>query len=809
MNTRRSLSYLAVGLVALAVSVAAPKTSVSNGAQAAPQVRVFGGRTLAQRSDVLGLKFDATLADLSAHLGQIRAGQELMDLHAMNPGIQVAQIPGSAQPLVLVDAVTRGDPQGLKASLENLGMIHAVVYSNDVGGWLPTSALRSAAALSELHSIRAAMPRTRAGPATTQGDFAQGSLELRTANSALTGVGVTVGVLSVSFNCYAVYAQANSGVPASGTNGYAENGFTADYQSDVSTGALPSNVNVLEEAGIPSGGQPGCLNFGAPELLPFSDEGRAMLQIVHDVAPGAGLAFYTASNSEADFASGIVKLHSEGGATVEADDVGYIDEPFFQDGMIAQAIDAVEAQGVAYFSAAGNDAENAYESTSPSFATPAPSGPQAGEMLLGFTGTNQPTTTSLSVSLPPLVPGEFVPIVLEWDQPYVTGAPGSPGASSQLDLCISGETGTDQVISFTTGNPTTCTGLNKTGMDANQILLVGIPANAPGNSQATAINISVGLAAGGTAPGRIKLAVEDDGAGAMINSNYATNSPTVQDHAEAAGAVAVGAAFFFNTPACGTSPPVLETFSSEGGDPILFDTSGNRLVTPVVRQKPQVVGPDGGNNTFLGYTLANAGVTGGMLPTSNADCQNNPKYPNFFGTSAATPHVAGIAALMLQTNSALTPTQIATALENSAIQMGGSSPNFNDGFGFVQAGAALALLPPGPPKLSSSVSSVTVGGSATLTWSSLNTSSCTASGGWNGSLPTSGSQSVTPSTVGTATYTLTCSNAVGSADSSVNLDVVVPAPASHGGGGALDEMTLLALVAMYLMRQLRNRCVGV
>ena len=97
------------------------------------------------------------------------------------------------------------------------------------------------------------------------------------------------------------------------------------------------------------------MNYGAPTQLPFGDEGRAMLQIVHDVAPGASLAFYTAVNSEADFANGIGKLAASvasggAGAKVIADDVGYFDEPFFQDGIVAQAIDAVEAQGVAYFS---------------------------------------------------------------------------------------------------------------------------------------------------------------------------------------------------------------------------------------------------------------------------------------------------------------------------------------------------------------------------------------------------------------------------------------------------------------------------
>lgn len=788
MNAKRSLSVLGLGVLAIAASLSAPTQMVNDASPTIPHVRVFGGRVPAMPGVANSAKFDATLADLSAHLTQVRAGRELMDLHSMNPAIRVQQSPGGAQPLVLIDAVTRDDPQGLKAALENLGLQDASVYANDVGGWLPTSALKAAAALGELHAMRAAMPRTRSGAVTTQGDFAQGTLQLRTANASLTGAGVTVGVLSDSFNCYAKYAAPGSGVPASGANGYASNGFTAAYAQDVSTGDLPSNVNVLKDDN--------CFNF-APLFLPDSDEGRAMLQVVYDVAPGAKLAFYTADASEADFANGIVAL-ATAGANVEADDVGYPDEPYFQDGILSQAIDTVKAKGVAYFSAAGNNAANSYETTSPAFTTLSSSGPQSGETLLGFSASGQPTATSLSVQLPALFPGEFIFIVLQWDQPYVTGAAGSPGASSKLDLCVSGETGGDEVLSYTNVTPTTCTGLNALGSDANQILVVGNPANASGNSKATSINISVGLGAGSVAPGRIKVDVEDDGAGAVINAAYATNSPTVQGHPGAAGAVAVGAAFFFQTPLCGTSPAKRETFSSLGGEPILFDTTGHRLATPVVRQKPEVVGPDGGNNTFLGFSA-------GTLSTSVTQCQNNKSFPNFFGTSAATPHVASLAALMLQTNSTLTPTQIVTALETSASSMDGSSPNFNDGFGFVQAAAALALLAPGPPALTASATSVTTGSSATLTWSSPNATSCTASGGWSGTLANSGSQSVTPSTVGTATYTLACMNSVGSsASSSVMLSVVAPAPA-HSGGGAMDELTLLALAGLWLGRQARQR----
>src|SRR5207248_9944484 len=91
-----------------------------------------------------------------------------------------------------------------------------------------------------------------------------------------------------------------------------------------------------------------------------SDEGRAMLQIVHDIAPGANLAFYTAFNSEADFAAGILAL-AAAGCKVICDDVSYFDEPFFQNGTVAQAIETVEAQGVVYLTAAGNNASSAYQ----------------------------------------------------------------------------------------------------------------------------------------------------------------------------------------------------------------------------------------------------------------------------------------------------------------------------------------------------------------------------------------------------------------------------------------------------------------
>jgi len=151
---------------------------------------------------------------------------------------------------VLIDAVTRGDPQQLKAALVALGLQHPAVYSNDVGGWLPVSQLDAATANAEVHSIRAAMPRTRTGAVTSQGDFVQHSDVVRSVHS-LTGAGVTVGVLSDSYDCYPVYAANN--VPAGGFAATPTMGFLATAATDVSTGDLPSNVNVLEEAGSGTG----------------------------------------------------------------------------------------------------------------------------------------------------------------------------------------------------------------------------------------------------------------------------------------------------------------------------------------------------------------------------------------------------------------------------------------------------------------------------------------------------------------------------------------------------------------------------
>lgn len=173
-------------------------------------------------------------------------------------------------------------------------------------------------------------PVNNIGLATTQGIKQHRIQEL---DPSINGTGITTGVLSDSYNV--------SGGP-----------ITA--QEDISTGDLPGPGN-------PLGNTKPVVIFEEP--TGGTDEGRAMLQIVHDIAPKSKLGFATANLGELDFADNIESLAGlptgskskpNFKADVIIDDVIYFDEPMFQDGIVAQAADEVAAAGVSYFSSAGN-----------------------------------------------------------------------------------------------------------------------------------------------------------------------------------------------------------------------------------------------------------------------------------------------------------------------------------------------------------------------------------------------------------------------------------------------------------------------
>src|SRR4051794_4560553 len=149
----------------------------------------------------------------------------------------------------------------------------------------------------------------------------------------LRGRGITVGVLSDSYDA-ATKAAGGAAI-------------AAHAQEDVAGNDLPGAANTCSGQQLPVR----VLEEGPAKAA--TDEGRAMLQIVHDLAPHASLAFATAFSGELGFAQNIERLArpvAEGGAgaAVIVDDVAYFEEPFFQDGPVAAAIDKVTSEGVTY-----------------------------------------------------------------------------------------------------------------------------------------------------------------------------------------------------------------------------------------------------------------------------------------------------------------------------------------------------------------------------------------------------------------------------------------------------------------------------
>ncbi|MEL7039321.1 MAG: S8 family serine peptidase, partial [Cyanobacteria bacterium J06592_8] len=240
----------------------------------------------------------------------------------------------------------------------------------------------------------------------------------------------------------------------------------------------------------------------------------------------------------------------------------------------------------------------------------------------------------------------------QWDSPLfsVSGGSGSP---NNLNIYLFDNTGTNVLSRGATNN-----------INGDPIEVFSFQNN--GNT-AQQFNLVISNA-GGPNPGLIKYVLRNF-SGTI--DEYDTASGTGYGHSNATGAMAVGAAFYANTPEFDQNPPLIESFSSAYPVPILFDAAGNRLETPIIRQKPNFVAPDGTNTTFFF----------GRDVTSDTD-----NLPNFFGTSAAAPHAAAVAALMLQAVPGADPTNIYSALSDTAIDMDDPSTS---GSGLIQANLAV------------------------------------------------------------------------------------------------------------------------
>lgn len=578
-------------------------------------------------------KDDDTLANLDWELRSLlerykrnqAAGVEA-ELEALAPHLPVA---GRQVSLELLFATETDTSRFMESPL---ALRHQAFARGRLGsGYFEIDDLEELASQTGLRWIRPAYTWMNTGAITSQGDLALAAETARAIAPGYSGEGITIGVLSDSYDTSTSAA----------TNAAA----------DIATGDLPSE-----------------LAFLADYESAATDEGRAMLQIIFDLAPGAALAFHTAKGGQAAFASAIETLRAQG-CDIIVDDLQYLAEPMFQDGVVAQAIETVVSDGALYFSSAGNNRDTSWEDSY------RPSnnwiGLSNGPLIDFDPGEAEDVFLALDVPV-----GRQISVVLQWSEPFAS-TPGSTGSASGFDLFLTGSddsltqilsgsiapnTGLDPVELFTFKNDGT---LDRDGTDGAD----------------TRFHLAIEHVSG-PPPALLKIIIFTTGASVFAEGKI--SAPTLFGHANSAAAFAVGAAAFHRTPAFGIDPATVQGYSSLGGIPIYYDPTGLAYPQPIMRQKPEFVAADGVNTTFFGTDTKTDTDT----------------FPNFFGTSAAAPHAAAIAALFLEKAGGpgnLDRNQTLSVFQTGALEMGATGFDHKTGVGLIQADTSLDATPLGFP----------------------------------------------------------------------------------------------------------------
>ncbi|HEU4735735.1 MAG TPA: S8 family serine peptidase [Solirubrobacterales bacterium] len=588
----------------------------------------------------------AKLAVPALHDASARRQAEEVDLAVKGPGSLARQ--GAR---VLVDV--RFD-RGVLAALDDLR----------AGGAKTLDASRRyqaatvAAKPSQLHAIAAVAgvagvspilsPVTAAacpaGEVVSEGDGHLLAAAARAANPGVDGGGVTVGILSDSFD------QATEAADGSGE-------IATHAEEDVKSADLPGTGNEC-----PGQATPVTELSKIHNASEASDEGRAMAQIVHDLAPGAELEFASAFNGETAFADGIRALASAG-AEVIADDVFYYEEPFFQDGPVAVAINEVVADGVTYLSAAGND--NLLDGEGhdiASWETPeyrdSQSCPPAVRALPGANGShcldfNPGSQTDKTFGMR-VEPGETLTVDLQWDEPW-------HGVGADLDAFLLSAGGALLAESY------------EDNVEISQMPFELVQWTNESAGTRT-VQLVVNRFSDESLSPRVKFVLIQNGGGVSA-TEYPRSSgedvvgPTIFGHSGSASAIAVGA-----VPFSSKSKP--EPYSSRGPVSHSFGPVEGTSPAPSIPSenlsKPDLVATDCGRTTFFSFFGTLAGVEGW----------------HFCGTSAAAPHAAAVAALMLDAKPTAGPEDIRGALVASAKPVGLYGP-CAVGAGLVEAVGAV------------------------------------------------------------------------------------------------------------------------
>jgi uncharacterized repeat protein (TIGR01451 family) len=411
--------------------------------------------------------------------------------------------------------------------------------------------------------------------------------------------------------------------------------FLAQSQA---TGDLPAGVTVLT-------GQSGIDTVNNTD----TGEGTAMLEIINDLAPNAQLFFATGFGGEASMAANILALaNAPNNCDIIVDDLTYFAEGVFQDDTIAQAVNTVTAAGVLYFSSAGNSG-NLNDGTSGVWegdfvdggTLPAVSGGHVHDFGGAVVGNSINATG-----------GGTRPITLKWSDPL--------GASNNdYDLFILNSTLTAVIASSTNSQSGSQDPFESIANNATT------PVFSAGNRVVILRRTGAATRALHLDTNRGRLAIGTAGQTYGHNAAGSAFGVAQVSVATAGGGVFVGGA---------TNP--VRTTSSDGPRRMFFTPAGN-AITP-------------GNVLF--------GTNGGQvlqkpdIAAASCGVTSVPGFNPFCGTSAAAPHAAAIAGLLLSFNNALTPAQIRTALTSTALDIEAAGTDRDSGAGIVMALQALGAV---------------------------------------------------------------------------------------------------------------------
>ena len=396
------------------------------------------------------------------------------------------------------------------------------------------------------------------------------------------------------------------------------------------SGDLPATVTVLP-------GQAGSGN-----------EGTAMLEIVHDMAPGASLYFATAFGSVAQFATNIINLRAAG-CDIIVDDVTYYNEGAFQDGPIAQAVNQVTAAGALFFSSAansGNKNDGQSGTFEGDFVASGNAIPAAVQALYGaspiqlqaFGGNNYTALTATTRN-----------ISLKWGDPL--------GASANdYDLVVTNATGST-VLGQSLGNQSGT-------QDPYEFAPRATPY--PIGSRIYIVRYSGAARALRLDTHRGRITAADSTAGSAFGHNAVGSGISVAA-VDLATATGPGGTF-----TGGAANPV-ETYSSDGPRKMFYQPNGT-AITP-------------GNLLFA----TNGGTTLQKVDMAAGDCgtTTTPGFIPFCGTSAAAPTAAAIAALIKGANPAATNAQIVSSMNASALDIEAAGWDRDSGVGIVMVPSSL------------------------------------------------------------------------------------------------------------------------